>query len=74
MVRVAIFQRPQNKLFIQEMVEFVNAVVVILNWNLIMLCHFHVAEVVIHPIFSYYVKDVTEVNPTVVYAKFIKGG
>lgn len=53
------------------MAVFANAVEVHWNWNMITSFHFPVVDKALLPIFSCYVRNVTEVNQTVVIVKFI---
>jgi hypothetical protein len=70
-LKAAIFQKQQKKLFSPEMAVFVNAVEVRWNWNMITSFHFPVVDKALLPTFSCYVRNVTEVNQTVVFVKFI---
>ena len=51
--------------------ELVIVAEILSTWNMIILHHFHAEEVATCRIFSYFVKNVIEVNQTAAYVKFI---
>jgi hypothetical protein len=61
----------RKKLSIPGMAEFVNAVEVPKAWNMIILCHIPVVAPAMPHIFSCFVKNATEANPTVAIEEYI---